>query len=116
MKSELTTRTNDTKAIVNFGEVDNRNREIGAEISTYEAIFAELPETACAWCSQEPGHYYGLRCWATRNGETFGAIQPEKLFKTTAQRDVAIAKYITSAKKRATKIRNCKGQEENNNG
>ena len=97
MKSELTTRTNDKKEIVNFGLMDNRNREIGAEISTYEADFTELPETACAWYSQEAGHYYGLRCWATRNGKTYGAIQPNQFFKTVTERDAALTKYLANA-------------------
>jgi hypothetical protein len=101
MKSALTTRANDRKEIVNFGFTDNRNREIGAEISTYDAIFTELPETACVWHNLEPGYYYGLRCWATRNGRTYGAIQPNQFFRTIAERDNAIAKYLTSAKKRA---------------
>lgn len=104
MKSTLTTRTNDHKELHDFGCTDRFGRKIGAEISTYEADFTSLPEGANCWYNQAPGHYYGLRCWATRYGATYGAIQPNTFYRTEAERTAAITKYLAGAQKRATKI------------
>lgn len=86
MKSGLNVTTNYKKELIDFWLTDKYGRKIGVEISTYEATFTELPEDVCAYYSIEAGHYFALRFWATRDGKTYGALQPNNFFKTEKER------------------------------
>ena len=83
---------------------DKFGREIGAQIRTFEVTFSpEKPtgETSHCWYEIEPGDYYGLHVWATRNDKLYGPVQPDHYYKTIDDRNKAIEKYLTSAQKRA---------------
>lgn len=85
---------------------DSKGRTIGANISTGTLELIEIPEDYQGWfyADKEPGTYYVLCVHATRGGESFGALQRERFFKTVAERDAAIAKYLKEAAKRAAKL------------
>jgi hypothetical protein len=103
MKTQRSEQMNVAKRLETFGVQDRLHRTIGARIITFEVTVTELPETATAWCTLAPGYYYGVNIKATRNGEGYGALQPDHYFKTPAERDVAIDKYLVSARSRAQK-------------
>lgn len=97
------TITNKQVEHVAFEIADKRGRQIGARIETFEATFTEITDEGFSYYTQAPGHYFGFRPRATRNGEWFGASQRQRYFKTQQERAEAIAKYLADAKKRAAK-------------
>lgn len=85
------------KMVAAFGIYDNKKREIGALVYTWQ-------HTAPRWYgdTQVVGFYY-FRPQAMRGGETFGACKPPQGFRTEAERDAAVAKYFRGARERAHK-------------
>jgi len=96
----------DTRA-ERFGVADYKGREIGGMVDTFEFDFTPMSAaeeaTEASW-DQAPGHYFGFRPHATRNGQRFGALQRKQLFLTAGARDAAVEKYFRNARKRAEKI------------
>jgi len=88
-----------------FGVADSKGREIGGHAQTFEVDFSIIPEAEFtgSYYTQEPGHYFGFRPSATRNGRCFGALQRVQLFLTAGARDAAVEKYFRNARKRAEK-------------
>ena len=94
-----------------FGIADSKDREIGAKATVLEADFVaataeELVKIAAGRLSfyvENPGHYFGFRPHATRNGQDFGASHHDQLFLTARARDAAVEKYFTNARRRAIK-------------
>jgi hypothetical protein len=101
MKSIIGNKTEATVKQVNFGSNDQRGREVGASIRIYEIDFVPAPENYMSWYNMDAGHYFGLTFHATRNGVGYGPIQPDKYFKTEAERNLAIEKYLAYATKKA---------------
>jgi tRNA isopentenyl-2-thiomethyl-A-37 hydroxylase MiaE len=105
MRAQKTDEINREVRLVNFGCLDRFNRSIGAQIITSEVDFVEVAEEAYLSWSHELGHYYQLNMWATRKDVPYGAIQPNKYFRTPEERQRAIDKYLVYAAKRAETIR-----------
>ncbi len=91
------------KQLIGFGINDRLGREIGASIISFEDTFTQIPDDSRSWYTMAPGTYFGATCMATRNGRLYGASQRDRHFKTAAEREEAIAKYLTDARKRASK-------------
>ena len=100
-KTKLVSQTDEIKENKYFGIFDPRGREIGAQIRTFDATFEPIPEGDAWYYHMEPGHYYALKVWATRDGKPFGAMQSTRFFKTIEERQGAIDKYLKYAQKRA---------------
>jgi len=87
----------------NFGVLDERGRMIGAKIRTSEITRTKKRQTRCGFVCLESqlGFHYDFTPQATRDGKPFGASQSGYIFRTIEERDVAIKKYLESARKRA---------------
>lgn len=97
-------RTEATHQHFDFGVSDRFGRKVGARITSYEVDFAEAPPEAYSGYTISEGHYYAMQVSATRNGEPYGASQPNQHFKTIEERTKAIDKYLKEAGKRAVKL------------
>lgn len=90
-----------------FAHVDNKGRAIGAKAYkwTFEAAEGFHPEYRHGFrASRVPvGTNFAFEPSATRGGESFGACQETRFFRTAAERDAAVAKYFADAEKRAAK-------------
>lgn len=105
-RSIQTNRTAREIAIHDFATCDKRGRAIGSMIITWEADYVAWDAEAhknCGFNRIEPGHVFQLRTGATRNGEGYGPTQADRAFRSAAERDEAIAKYLEAARKRALK-------------
>lgn len=109
----------------NFGLFDKKGREIGIwagfntvvlrdftdeEAAAYNAPYSpDSYETRLAAfanirvLSQAPGTWYVMRTSAMRAGSGFGPGFNRQWFRTSEERDAALAKYIKGARKRAEK-------------
>ncbi len=104
MSTQQKDHTNQGGASENFGIVDEKGREIGASVHTFEVDFVEVPAGTWGAYNTTAGHYFGFFPRALRAGKGFGAIKPNQLFATASERDAAVAKYLAGARKRASKI------------
>jgi hypothetical protein len=88
-----------------FDLLDERKRSMGAEIRTSEFTRTRIRKIPCGYeCTiSELGFFYRFIPHATRNGKSFGPAQFGSDFRTKAERDKAIKKYLESARKRAIK-------------
>ena len=85
-----------TITAIPFGVVDPKGRTVGACIYRWHGARYEgdrMPE----------GKPWGAEFRAVRGDAPFGACQPDHWFATTAEREAAIEKYLTAARKRALK-------------
>jgi len=85
-ESKVSERTDETEREESFFVRDTKGRTVGAR--------------ARMW--KEDGRFC-YRPGALRNGQPFGANQPAGRFGTEAERDAAVEKYFTGARKRAAK-------------
>lgn len=85
-----------------FDIFDTKGRRIGFEIHLYEIQLVEIGEnyTGMLYTDKLPGHYFVFYPQATRDGKKYGACQQDRFFKTKEERQIEIAKYIDSARKR----------------
>lgn len=104
IKSQRGTVINNKVEHYYFHAIDKFNRRIGANVRTYEVDFITAPDGTVMGYSVDPGVYFGLHVWATRNSVNYGAVQPDRYFKTAQERQVAIDKYLDGARKRAVKL------------
>lgn len=104
IKSQRGTVINNKVEHYYFHATDRFNRRVGANINTYEVDFIATPDDAICGYGFEPGIYFGLHVWATRNSENYGAVQRDRYFKTAQERQAAIDKYLDGARKRAVKL------------
>lgn len=90
--------TNDTPSTVNQyvnGKIDAKGRVIGLFVKFWERDFSEIPEdTNCGFYRLEPGRYYVVRVQTTKDGNSWGATQGTKHFKTQSERADYILKRI----------------------
>lgn len=89
-----TIRTNETArhlTEMGVGKFDEKGREIGLSIRTFECEFVVNEEALCFY-SIEPGHYYAANVQVTRDGKRFGASQSDRYFKTREERDLYLAR------------------------
>jgi hypothetical protein len=82
-----------------FGRSDRLGREIGVRVETFEVDY--IPTDAAGGYTYAPGHYFGFRGQATRNGAAYGASQNIRCFGTRDERNAAVDKYVAAAYKRA---------------
>lgn len=100
-RSSLKSGTEPESRHVDFGVYDSRHRRMGSKIITYEEEFVELePGSVSAWIIA-PGHYFVFCPHTTRDGKTYGPLQPRQYSKSAEERDRKIEKYLSNAKKRA---------------
>lgn len=81
------------------GKIDAKGRKMGLRVRTCEMTFVAAKEDERTWFRLEPGHYYVVQIQASKNGEKWGAAQPNQYFKTEAERAAAIAKRLAAASK-----------------
>jgi hypothetical protein len=103
IKTDVRNVTEQSVNKIDLGIVDQKNRKIGIEIWVWEQDYVELPENATSWWEIPVGHYFMVKACVTRNGDIFGALQPDLEFKTAKERDAYIEKRIASTKKRYEK-------------
>lgn len=84
-----------------FGVKDDKGRQIGARVETYDAnkLSADGTTSIPIWCFQP---------WAMRGGKVFGAVQYPREFANVVERDEAVKKYLDGARKRAEKLARAK--------
>jgi hypothetical protein len=93
-----------------FGVRDSKGRAIGGLVQRY-TVETRLRTDADGdygivyMLDAQPGTFYCYKPHATRDGKSFGAIQPSVWFATAAERDAAVEKYFAGAAKRAPKVR-----------
>jgi hypothetical protein len=104
MKTTKTQAINTAIIAESFGVVDCKGRVIGAHAWTFELDFVEISQDAPSYYTMEPGHYFVFCPQAIRDRVSFGAIQRDRYFKTEAERDAAVNKYLIDARKRAVKL------------
>lgn len=92
--------------VIGFEIRDAENREIGISFFTWTEIVVEGPLPAYHSGSELPVGTMIFRAYAhaTRDGETFGALQARPCFETVAERDAYIVKRIVDGRKRAERI------------
>jgi len=86
-------RRNEFLATKSSGKVDAKGRKQGFLVRTFEVTLVEAPEGHLGtFFALEAGEWFGVRIQATRDDKPFGASQPNKYFKTEAERQAYIAK------------------------
>ena len=101
--TDRTNITNKSSAHSGFGIRDGRGREIGAVIECFECDHVDVivaPGFCQTFYRAPAGHYFAARVWATRNGQSYGAVQPIKLFASNAERSDYIQARLDSMQKR----------------
>jgi hypothetical protein len=78
-----------------FGTADAKGRAIGAMVVLSNGEY-ENPDVFV-------GRVFGFRPQATRDGDSYGALQNERWFATVTERDAEVTKYLANARKRASK-------------
>src|SRR5436190_22932661 len=68
----------------NFEVKDNKGREIGVVVTTYEVDF--LPTDKDYGYLQPAGHYLAANVHVSRDGKTYGSSQRTEYFKTEEER------------------------------
>ena len=94
-----------------FGVCDTKGRQVGSYYIIGECEFVEYnSELHGRYGSYviEPGTYFFTNVQAARDGSSYGACNSSKYFKTMAEAQAEIGKYLADAKKRA--IKNFGGQ------
>ena len=94
-------RTSEVESLyVDLGTRDSKGREMGATIQTWRADILADDSTGSICTNVNASMLgrglYGMATIPTRNGSGFGAFHADRFFKTEAERDEAIRKYITS--------------------
>lgn len=85
-----------------FGVFDKKGREIGVRIELSDAVFTTIVHGDYGY-DMAPGMYYAFNPHATRDGHSYGASQSIQYFRTAAERDAAVRKYLAGARQRAEK-------------
>lgn len=83
-----------------FDMRDAQGRQLGARAIRFTALLAPQTEAHGAHYLREPGTYFVAECFTTRNGSRFGACQPDRFFKTEAERDAYIARRFADIEAR----------------
>jgi hypothetical protein len=86
-----------------FGLVDDRGRKIGYAASYHEVDYVEAPAEGHWYCTKPVGHYFYARVHATRNGASYGSVNPEIEGASVEELRKVVAKKLAAAKKRYAK-------------
>ena len=107
MKTQFGKRIGYSAHNVSFGFTDTKGRVIGYTMETWEVDVTEAPPeivgTYWNYCGLEPGHYYACCPQATRDASKYGALQPEKFYRTSNERIAYIDRYDMTRHKEAKK-------------
>ena len=103
--------TNVTEALIDFGVSDSNGNLVGAIIIRFEETRTRtrtkdrnvVPEDVYYTTSDNLGFFYSYQCKATRNGKECGTCRFGNSFRTKAERELAVEKYLKAAKNRAIK-------------
>ena len=101
--------TNVTEALIDFGVSDSNGNLVGAIIIRFEETRTRtkdrnvVPEDVYYTTSENLGFFYSYQCKATRNGKECGTCRFGNSFRTKAERELAVEKYLKAAKNRAIK-------------
>jgi len=101
--------TNVTEALIDFGVSDSNGNLVGAIIIRFEETRTRtkdrnvVPEDVYYTTSDNLGFFYSYQCKATRNGKESGTCRFGNSFRTKAERELAVEKYLKAAKNRAIK-------------
>ena len=92
---------------IDFNTLDSKWRKIGAlivrETETYEVMTDAEIKSSFSRSHVKPGVWFVYRIQSTRNGSSYGAIQPKHYFSTVEERDVAIHAHMARVMKAAAK-------------
>jgi hypothetical protein len=103
------TETNVTEALIDFGVCDSKGNLVGAIIIRFEETRTRtkdrnvVPEGVYYTTPDSLGFFYSYQCKATRNGKECGNCRFGNSFRTKAERELAVEKYLKAAKNRAIK-------------
>jgi hypothetical protein len=99
------TEANLTETLVDFGVSDSNGNPVGAKIIRFEETRTKAKNSGNVFytSSDDFGFFYSYKCKATRNGKECGICRFYHHFRTKAERELAVMKYLKSAKNRATK-------------
>ncbi len=90
-----------------FGARDAKGREIGGRAWIGTSAIVELPDEASTFWRVDASRIgtteFFFEPHATRDGNSFGALQGRRYFPSIEARDAAVAKYFAAAEKRAAK-------------
>jgi hypothetical protein len=95
-------KTAEVKTVIDTGLTDDKGRKIGLLTKEWDDSRIEL-DTIPQWGiykNLDGGEYKVLNMQVTRNGLTYGACQGDEYFKTSSDRDAAIAKRLATILKR----------------
>lgn len=103
-KSHLVPQPQQVFTLENFGVTDSKGRQIGCFYTIGQCEFVEFDPEAhrnYGYRDIEPGKYFFTNASSARDGKSYGPCQQSKYFKTMAEAQNEIAKYLASAKARA---------------
>jgi len=101
--------TNVTEALIDFGVSDSKGNLVGAKIVRFEETRTRtkdkniIARDAFYATSDDLGFFYSYQCKLTRNGKECGTCRFGNSFRTKAERELAVEKYLKVAKNRAIK-------------
>ena len=102
-------KTNATEALIDFGVSDSKGNLVGAKIVRFEETRTRtkdkniIARDVFYTTSDDLGFFYSYQCKATRNGKECGTCRFGNHFRTKAERELAVEKYLKAAKNRAIK-------------
>lgn len=99
---DVRNETRDLARQISFEVTDRFGRVIGANIYTSTIEFVASGKQS-GWWLIEPGKYFAFCPQASRDCRNYGAQRGDQYFKTLAEREAAIIKYLAAARKRAVK-------------
>lgn len=96
IKTNAVNITDQNTRNVPAGRKDDKGREIGTLIHTYECDMVDTPD-ADHWFTIPAGHYYSAQIQQTRNGVIYGPIETRHYFVKEEDRDAEIERRIEKA-------------------
>ena len=102
-------KTNSSEALIDFGIYDSKANLIGAKIIRFEETRTRtkdkniIARDVFHTTSDNLGFFYSYQCKATHNGKERGTCRFGDSFRTKAEREIAVEKYLKAAKNRAIK-------------
>lgn len=103
MLTERKVITQGEMQFVSFEVADAKGRVLGSAFMAGETEFVAQADDVMYGYRMEPGFYFSGWVMTTKDGNTWGAGQSPKHFKTAAERDDYIASRIANQRKAAQK-------------
>ena len=86
---------------INLGLIDEKGRAIGSLVNfAFDTIIADADS---CYLYPEVGEFVSVQIWATRDGETFGAIQPYNSFPSREAAEKHVSTKVAAMRKRYAK-------------